>query len=219
MLCRWLSLGLLGLLAGCGEVPTEVAPPFDAAFARLSPLEAARLPLATRFELPMGGENGALVYNAQPFRVTRHLGDDWNGIGGWNSDQGDAVYASGTGKVVYAGVPGPGWGNMVILAHRVADEGAVLGWSVYQTVYAHLESVEVKPGEVVERGRKVGTVGTADGQYLAHLHFEVRRSDTVYPGAGYANAPLDRVSPASFIRAHGGLEGKIFAPAPLAVGE
>ena len=96
-------------------------PPFDPAFDRLSPVEVARLPLATRFDTPMGSEHGALTYNAQPFRINRHLGDDLNGIGGLNSDLGDAVYASGFGRVVYVGVPGPGWGKMVILSHRVRE--------------------------------------------------------------------------------------------------
>lgn len=208
---------VLGLV-GCQE-QVVVTPPLDAAFLRLSAQEVAELPLAVRFELPMGGEDGALVYNAQPFRITRHLGDDWNGIGGWNSDRGDAVYASGTGRVVYAGVPGPGWGNMVILAHRVPDATAELGWSVYQTVYAHLETIEVKPGEVVPRGTRLGSVGTAGGQYWAHLHFEVRRSMTVYPGVGYSDGALDRVSPEQFIRAYGGLAGVIAGSAPRVGGD
>lgn len=209
-----LMLGLslaMGLgLTGC-EPREVVLPPMDAAFLRLSPQEQVSLPLAVRFDLPMGGEDGALVYNAQPFRITRHLGDDWNGIGGWNSDLGDPVYASGTGKVVYAGVPGPGWGNMVILAHRVPQAAAEngLGWTIYQTVYAHLDEILVKPGQLVERGTQIGTVGTADGQYLAHLHFEIRRSETVYPGVGYADGPLDRVSPEKFIQAAGGFAGRI----------
>lgn len=204
-----LSLSLTGL-TGCGESEVKL-PPLDAAFVRLSPQEQVDLPLAMRFDLPMGGEDAALVYNAQPFRMTRHLGDDWNGIGGWNSDLGDPVYASGTGKVVYAGEPGPGWGNMVILAHRVPEAIAEngLGWTIYQTVYAHLEKIQVKLGQIVQRGEKIGTVGTAHGQYLAHLHFEIRRSETIYPGVGYADGPLDRVSPEKFIQASGGLMGNI----------
>lgn len=171
------------------------------------------MPLALRFEVPMGGEQGALVYNAQPFRVTRHLGDDWNGIGGWNSDLGDPVYASGTGKVVYAGVPSDGWGKMIILAHRVPDAASPFGWKVVQTLYAHLETIAIEPGQEVARGTRIGTVGTGEGRYLAHLHFEVRESRSVYPGVGYADAPLDRLDPGAFIRAHGGLQGEV-PPAP-----
>ena len=102
----------------------------------------------------------------------------------------------------------------MILAHRVPDAAAELGWTVYQTIYAHLETIGVKPGEMVPRGARIGTVGTAGGQYWAHLHFEVRRSMTVYPGVGYADGALDRVSPEQFIRAYGGLAGVIAGSAP-----
>jgi hypothetical protein len=203
------------LLGSCGPRQEQgvALPPFDAAFARLSPEEIVLLPLATSFEMPMGGEQGALVYNAQPFRTTRHLGDDLNGVGGWNSDLGDPVYAAGNGRVIYSGVPGPGWGNMIILAHRVPDAESARGWRIYQTVYAHLETRLAGTGDQVRRGAKIGTVGTANGRYFAHLHFEVRRSTSVYPGLGYADAPLDRVSPETFLAAHRTLPEATLLPA------
>lgn len=176
--------------------------PLDPAFLRLTPLEVATLPLATRFDMPMGSEHGAFTYNARPFRIQRHLGDDLNGIGGGNSDLGDAVYAAGDGRVVYAGSPGPGWGKMVIIAHRLPD-GDELG-PVVQTMYAHLESIQAETGQEVRRGDVIGTVGTAEGAYLAHLHFEVRIGAYVNPGQGYADTPLNRVAPEQFIRAHRG---------------
>lgn len=205
---------LAWLLCSCGRGKDAVPPPFDAAFVRLSPAEVATLPLATSFQPPMGGEQGALSYNAQPFRTARHLGDDLNGIGGWNSDFGDPVFAAGAGRVIYSGVPASGWGNMIILAHRVPEPDGAHGWRVYQTAYAHLETRLVREGDPVRRGMKIGTVGTADGRYLAHLHFEVRRSRSVYPGAGYADAPLDRVSPDAFMRAHPVTAGDALMPAP-----
>ena len=39
----------------------------DLAFQLPSPLELAALPTATRFDFPLGSENGALAYNAQRF--------------------------------------------------------------------------------------------------------------------------------------------------------
>lgn len=209
----------LGLLVGllcvsCRPAAESALPPFDAAFVRLDSREVATLPLAVRFEMPMGTELGGLTYNAQPFRTTRHLGDDLNGIGGWHSDRGDAVYASGTGRVVYTGVPSDGWGNMVILAHRLPDKSAALGYRVMQTVYAHLESVLVKDGETISRGVPLGTVGTANGRYWAHLHFEIRESLSVYPGMGYSDEPQDRVSPEAFVGRYSGAASGLLNKAP-----
>ena len=209
-----LLLGLFALLlALVGWLVFRPNPPFDPAFQRLSPQQIARLPLAARFDAPMGSEHGALTYNAQPFRINRHLGDDLNGIGGMNSDLGDAVYASGFGRVVYSGVPGPGWGKMIILAHRVREAEKT---RVIQTVYAHLDQILVKPDQVVQRGEKIGSVGTADGQYLAHLHFEVREGPYVNPGVGYADAPMNRLSPERFLAEHRGASDELLNPAPAA---
>jgi murein DD-endopeptidase MepM/ murein hydrolase activator NlpD len=152
----------------------------------------------------MGAENGALTYNARPFRSSRHLGDDLNGIGGWDSDLGDPVYAAGDGRVVYTGIPSDGWGKMMMLAHRVPDPSAPQGWRVFITLYAHLESFGAHYGDLVRCGAKIATVGTAEGRYLAHLHFEVRESRSLYPGLGYSDAPLDRVAPEQFLREHAG---------------
>ncbi len=197
------------------ELPARAvtAKPLDPAFHRLTAREIATLPLAPRFDHPLGSEHGALAYNAQPFRITRHLGDDFNGIGGQNSDLGDPVYAAGAGRVVFARNVGGGWGNMVILAHRVPDPGG--DWKVWQTVYAHLEEIQVRLGEAVERGRPIGTVGTADGRYLAaHLHFEVREGPYVNPGVGYADTPMNRASPERFLFEHRGAPEDLLNPPP-----
>ncbi len=211
--CRPFLL-IIFALAGCAPKKEPVIKPFDAAFVRLSALEIAALPLASRFESPVGSEHGALIYDAQPFRTTRHLGSDFNGIGGWNSDFGESVFASGTGRIIYGGIPADGWGNMVILGHRVPDADAPHGWRVYQTVYAHMDKVLVRLGDTLKRGQQIGTVGTANGHYLAHLHFEVRQSTSVYPGLGYADGPLDRVAPDVFLREHSSKAEDLLNPSP-----
>ena len=187
----------------------------DPAFRRLTPREVVTLPLAVRFDMPLGSQHGALTYNARPFRMSRHLGDDLNGIGGENSDQGDPIYAAAAGRVVYTGAPGAGWGNMVIVAHRLppGDEAG----PVIQTMYAHLEQILVKPGQILHRGEKLGTVGIADGPAdrvrYAHLHFEIRRGPYINPAEGYADTPLNRVSPERFIATHRGAAAADLGPA------
>ena len=206
----WLLLILLLMVAVEIWQLQHSAQLFDPAFIRLSALEIAQLPLAIRFDQPMGSEHGALTYNAQRFRLNRHLGDDLNG--GLNSDLGDPVYAAGFGRVVYAGEPDPSWGKMIILAHRVPDPENSAKVRVIQTVYAHLQEMFVRPDQLIQRGEKIGTVGSADGRYLAHLHFEVRDGPYVNPGVGYASSPLNRLSPESFILQHRGAEATLLNP-------
>ena len=65
----------------------------DPGFRIPSSIELASIPTATRFDFPLGSENGAMAYNAQRFMENHHLGDDLNGIGGEDSDWGDTIYA------------------------------------------------------------------------------------------------------------------------------
>jgi murein DD-endopeptidase MepM/ murein hydrolase activator NlpD len=162
----------------------------------------------------MGSENGALIYNAQKFwemnekRGGRHTGDDLNGIGGMNTDLGDPVFAAGDGLVVYAGEPSEGWGNIVVLAHRDPQGKPV------HTMYAHLHEIKTMLDTLVARGEVIGTVGTGNGYYPAHLHFEARASDGADIGAGYTAQPLNRLDPAAVVAAlHDASEKGIFPTA------
>ncbi len=170
----------IGLIDAHGDV-------FDPAFAVLSPVELALTPSDSILDYPMGSRQGALTYNAQPFLENNHLGDDHNGIGGGNSDLGDPVFASTAGYVVYAGWAGSGWGNVVILQHRKADDGLP-----YQTLYSHLDRITVYVGQGLHRGEMLGTVGNARGKYLAHLHYEVRGYASLDVGGGYAPSASGR---------------------------
>lgn len=182
-----------------------------------SPFEAAQIPTAPRMDLAMGSEHGALTYNAQKFmepnskRGGQHVGDDVNGIGGQNSDLGDPVYAVANGLVIYAGTPSPGWGKTLILAHRMPD-GRIL-----HSMYAHLDSISVALNTHISRGKEIGTVGTADGRYLAHLHLEMRHTDGISNQAGYSMHPFDRLDPEATILANRNAPPELLNPPVLEI--
>jgi hypothetical protein len=173
----------------------------DPAFQLLSPLELASIPTATRFDFPLGSENGAMSYNAQRFTENRHLGDDLNGIGGENSDLGDPIYVVADGRVLLARDAGPGWGNVIIVLHAYLENSER---KYVQSYYGHVESMLVHVGDDVCRGQQVATVGTANGRYFAHLHFEMREFITPFIGPGYREDTHGWLNPTAFIEQHRG---------------
>ena len=77
---------------------------------------------------------------------------------------GDAVYASDSGVVVFAGWSTGGYGYMIMIDHG----------NGYQTVYAHLSSVQVGCGQSVYQGEYIGAAGSTGNSTGPHLHFEIR---------------------------------------------
>jgi hypothetical protein len=171
----------------------------DPAFWIPSPLELASIPTATHFDYPLGNENGAMAYNAQHFTENKHLGDDLNGIGGENSDLGDPIYAIADGRALLARDGGSGWGNVVILLHAYLEKGER---KYVESYYGHVQDMHVHPGDFVKRGQPIATVGTANGRYFAHLHFEMREFLTPFIGAGYREDTRGWLDPTKFIEQH-----------------
>jgi len=156
-------------------------------------------PVADGFDFPVGAPDGEGYYDAQPFGDNTHLGNDWNGVGGGNSDLGDPVAVIADGVVRFAEDVGGGWGNVVRIEHRVRD---VDGERSVESLYAHLDRIEVAVGRRVRRGDRVGTIGDAHGQYKAHLHLELRAQTGLPLGGGYASDSTGYLDPTMFIRAH-----------------
>ena len=208
-----------GYPLGGGEDSEGRIPAFDGAFVLHDAFTRFLLPPVVFLEQPLGSEAGALTYDAQAFlevneRVgMQHLGEDLNGIGGGNSDLGDPVYAVGNGHVVFAGDMGSKWGKVVIVGHRLPAGRLV------HSLYGHLDTIAVAPGAVLARGQQLGTVGTGNGAWLAHLHFEAYEGAYTEPGNGYSPWPRNRIAPSLLISAHRPDASGELSPAPLGVFE
>lgn len=58
-----------------------------------------------------------------------------------------------------------------------------------QTVYAHLERSLVRPGQLVERGRRIARSGSSGRSSAPHLHYEVRRDGLAINPRPYLGEP------------------------------
>ena len=92
-----------------------------------------------------------------------------------SATRGTAVKAAENGVVAYAGNEVKGMGNLVIIQH----DG---GW---MTVYAHMDSMNVRRGHKVSVGQKIGTVGETGKVDSPQLHFEIRKGTKAYNPSSY----------------------------------
>lgn len=124
---------------------------------------AAAAPRTGRFHAPVRGVMTSRFgpRNHPVLKTTRlHAGVDWA------APVGTPVRAAVAGKVAMAG-NGDGYGKLVVLTH---PDG-------FETRYAHLDRFApgLKPGDIIQPGQEIGTVGLTGLTTGAHLHFELRR--------------------------------------------
>lgn len=81
---------------------------------------------------------------------------------------GTRVGAAGRGTTIFAGRNYNGYGNLVVIQHRLG----------YTSWYAHLSRITTWVGEQVVGGTRIGYVGSTGYSTGPHLHFEVRRYNT-----------------------------------------
>lgn len=136
-----------------------------------------------------------------------HPGEDWNGVGGGNTDLGQPVHAVAAGKVVFSRDCGQPSGGVVMIEHlyyRNGDKRRVM------SVYRHLDAMRVERGQTVRRRQILGALGRdPQGKFHAHLHFEMRRDLDLHPtywpsahGKGGDWLRAHYLNPSAFIRGH-----------------
>ena len=77
------------------------------------------------------------------------------------SDRGTVTWAS------WASGPYFDYGNLIVINHG----------NGYETLYAHLSSINVYAGQVVEQGQYIGATGNTGRSSGPHIHFEIRYND------------------------------------------
>jgi murein DD-endopeptidase MepM/ murein hydrolase activator NlpD len=77
--------------------------------------------------------------------------------------EGNPIYATDSGVIVYAGWSDYGYGLLIVIDHGN-------GW---QSAYAHLSAVAVGCGQSVYQGGYIGALGTTGNSSGPHLHFEL----------------------------------------------
>ncbi|WP_438445156.1 peptidoglycan DD-metalloendopeptidase family protein [Gorillibacterium sp. sgz5001074] len=87
-----------------------------------------------------------------------------------------SILASDNGKVEYVGYKSD-YGNHIIVNHL----------NGYKTLYGHLSSSSVKVGQIVEKGEKIGIMGSTGDSTGVHLHFEVIKNGDVENPLKYLN--------------------------------
>ncbi len=118
-------------------------------------------------QLPEGGRFGTRrVFNGQPRGP--HTGRDYS------VPRGTPVLATANGRVELAGDHFFG-GKSIFIDH---GEGLI-------SMYFHLDSIDVEQGQLVERGKPIGKVGSTGRSTGPHLHFGLR-----WHGARVDPAPL-----------------------------
>lgn len=118
---------------------------------------------------PISG--GAVGYGTFIWPANKHFISGFNyapSTNHWGIDiagnEGEGVYATDAGVVVYAGWNDYGYGNMVMIDHG----------NGFQSLYAHMSAFNVGCGQSVGQGDVIGAVGNTGRSSGAHLHFEIR---------------------------------------------
>lgn len=81
----------------------------------------------------------------------------------FSAPKGTPVYATGAGKIAKTAKRFSAYGYYILIDHGYG----------YSTMYAHLNTFNVKEGQSVQRGDCIGYVGNTGKSTAPHLHYEV----------------------------------------------
>jgi len=146
------QLGGMPGMESPGALPPNGAAP-DAAGRQPEEIPEFRMPVHAHLSSAFGDRKDPITH-----QLRFHRGVDIAAPSGME------VRAAAAGRVEFSGVAA-GYGNTVVVRHPGG----------FETRYAHLQGISVKPGDWLQPGQVLGTVGSTGRSTGPHLHFEVRR--------------------------------------------
>lgn len=85
----------------------------------------------------------------------------------FSAPKGTPIYSTGDGVIERVRTEFGGYGKSIIIDHGFG----------FKTRYAHMNDFEVRVGDKVKRGDKIGTVGNTGSSTAPHVHYEVIKDD------------------------------------------
>ncbi|MEM8696743.1 MAG: M23 family metallopeptidase [Pseudomonadota bacterium] len=145
-------------IAMTGGIDGEIAD-LEIALNRLAVMELSLRAIPSAQPTAYGAMSSPFGLRRDPFTGARamHNGIDFRG------PHGMGILATGPGRVTFAGWKN-GYGRTIEIDHGA---GVV-------TLYAHLSAIDVRVGEEVDRGDRIGRMGNTGRSTGTHLHYEVR---------------------------------------------
>ncbi len=113
------------------------------------------------FVYPLLGERVSSVYGLRKHPV-RQVQRHHSGID-LAAPKGAQIRAIASGKIVFAD-PYKGYGNLVVIEHS----------NGITSHYGHCRTIHVEPGQTIQAGEIIATVGETGLATGPHLHFEIR---------------------------------------------
>lgn len=118
----------------------------------------------------LGEGTGQFAWPVSSAKMTSSYGERWGrthkGVDLVSSNR--SILAADDGVVSFVGTKS-GYGNCIIIDHK----------NGYETLYGHLSKISVKKGQVVEKGDKIGVMGSTGRSTGTHLHFEIHKNGSI----------------------------------------
>jgi len=109
-----------------------------------------------------------------------------------SAEKGTPIHSTAKGVVVEVEYSNYGYGNKVVVEHNYG----------FETLYAHIDRIDVKVGDLILNNQQIGTVGNTGRSTGPHLHYEIKiNNELINPMDFYKYKPPDElIDPMDFYK-------------------